>query len=153
MKGRVMKKLLSGILTLSMLASLSPPVFAGENTAEGEAHFDFEASEYEIAEDSGELKIKVIRHGGNSEAADVYFKAADFLASYGNDYEILDEHGSPLEKVYGEKPELSEFVYQDETEELSETDMTEEGSGASEGVSGSDVQDATEKPSDDDQLD
>lgn len=153
MKGRVMKKLLSGILTLSMLASLSPPVFAGENTAEGDAHFDFEASEYEIAEDSGELKIKVIRHGGNSEAADVYFKAADFLASYGNDYEILDEHGSPLEKVYGEKPELSEFVYQDETEELSETDMTEEGSGASEGVSGSDVQDATEKPSDDDQLD
>lgn len=130
---RTARRILSSILTASMFVSLVPPVFAAENTAEGASYFDFEASEYEVAENSGELKIKVIRHGDSSGAADVSFKAADFLADYGNDYDILDENGNPLEKVYGEKPEASEFVYEGGSEESSVPVISEsEGDGGEE---------------------
>lgn len=112
----LMKKILSSVLTACMIASIAPVTFAEEKT-DGPSYFDFEASEYETSENSGELKIKVIRHGGNTGDVNVSFKAADFLSAYGVDYDIIDENGQPIAKVDGEKPDPSEFVYDDGTEE------------------------------------
>ena len=38
-------------------------------------------------------------------------KTADFLSTYGKDYEILDDEGNVLTKVSGVKPDPSVFVY------------------------------------------
>lgn len=113
------KKFVSALLCFSMLLSLAPSCFAAEASANGErSYFDFEATEYEVNENDGELKIKVVRHGDGSAEADVAFKVADFLSSYGEDYEVLDAKGNPLPKVYGEKPSVSDFKYEGDTEEL-----------------------------------
>lgn len=125
---KIFKRVLSVILTVSILSTFAPAVFAEEELVEGNSYFDFEASEYEAHENDGELKIKVIRHGGNVGDVEVSFKAADFISEYGIDYEILDENNKPLEKVSGEKPDVSEFVYDEaeNTDEASETAEPEE---------------------------
>ena len=94
------KRVLSVILAFSMIFTLIPTAFAQEPENSGISYFDFEASEYEVKENAGELKIKVVRHGDGIDAADVAFKVADFLSDYGTDYEVLDEDGNALEKVY-----------------------------------------------------
>lgn len=105
------KKIISGILTLSMIGSFIPSVFAQEEAIEGSSTFDFDATNYSVGENDGEIKIKVMRHGGNAGEVDVSFKAADFLSEYGVDYEIISEDKTPFPKVFGEKPDPSEFVY------------------------------------------
>ena len=113
------KKIISILLCMSMLISLAPTGFASSANADAErSYFDFEASEYEVKENAGELKIKVVRRGEGNAQADVAFKAADFLSSYGEDYEVLDANGNPLDKVYGEKPSVSDFEYEGDTDEL-----------------------------------
>ncbi|MCH5186278.1 MAG: hypothetical protein J1F64_09170, partial [Oscillospiraceae bacterium] len=109
-----LKRLISAVLSLSMIASVLPSAFAKTTDESGGSYFDFEASEYEVNEKDGEIKISIVRRGSGNEEVDVAFKAADFLSEYGVDYDILDEHGEPLEKVYGVKPDVSEFVYQDD---------------------------------------
>ncbi|MDD6188743.1 MAG: S-layer homology domain-containing protein [Clostridiales bacterium] len=121
------KRVLSVILAFSMIFTLIPTAFAQEPENSGISYFDFEASEYEVKENAGELKIKVVRHGDGIDAADVAFKVADFLSDYGTDYEVLDEDGNALEKVYGEKPELSELEYEGEDDSvISAEDFDEE---------------------------
>ena len=110
------KRLLSTVLSVSMLISMLPSAHALETEGDGRSYFDFEASEYEVRENDGELKVKIVRHGEGKEAADVSFKAADFLSAYGTDYDVLGMDGEPLEKVSGEKPDPSEFVYDDDTD-------------------------------------
>ncbi|MCC8161201.1 MAG: S-layer homology domain-containing protein [Oscillospiraceae bacterium] len=124
---KTLKRVLSAALTVSMLASFVPSALAEEEANGLSSYFDFEATEYSANEADGELQIKIVRHGDGNEAADVLFKAADFISDYGNDYVILDSNGEPLEKVYGEKPELSELVYiDDEEDETAETEDSEE---------------------------
>lgn len=97
-------KVLSVILCLSMLLPMTPAVYAADDAAakvSERSYFDFEATEYQVNENDGELKIKIVRHGEGNDEADVAFKAADLLSSYGDDYEILDENGNSLPKVYG----------------------------------------------------
>ena len=54
------KKMVSVILCISMLLSLAPAGFAAEGQDSGErSYFDFEATEYEVNENDGELKIKI----------------------------------------------------------------------------------------------
>ena len=119
-------KVLSVILCLSMLLPMTPAVYAADDAAakvSERSYFDFEATEYQVNENDGELKIKIVRHGEGNDEADVAFKAADLLSSYGDDYEILDENGNSLPKVYGKKPSAADFKYvggDDETDEVSE---------------------------------
>lgn len=119
-------KVLSVILCLSMLLPMTPAVYAADDAAakvSERSYFDFEATEYQINENDGELKIKIVRHGEGNDEADVAFKAADLLSSCGDDYEILDENGNSLPKVYGKKPSAADFKYvgsDDETDEVSE---------------------------------
>ena len=128
------KKFVSVLLCVTMLLSLVPSCFAAEGSSEGDrSYFDFEATEYEVNENDGKLKIKVVRHGDGNAEADVSFKVADFLSSYGEDYVVLDANGDPLSKVYGEKPSVSELTYEGETSEFisvsestSENEETEE---------------------------
>lgn len=129
-----MKRLISLILIASMISSLSPNVYAqdvfeestedavsedgnSENPAyeEGYAYFEFEQEGYDFKEADKKYKIKVIRKGLMEGEVNVAFKAADFLSSYGDDYVILDEEGKPLPKIEGEKPEMSELVYSDDS--------------------------------------
>ncbi len=113
------KKVISALLCVTMLLSLAPATLAAAPSSDGErSYFDFEATEYEVMENDGELKIKVVRHGDGDAEADVAFKIADFLSSYGEDYEVLDADGNPLPKVYGEKPSVSDFKYEGDTEQL-----------------------------------
>ncbi len=127
------KKVISTLLCISMLLSFAPASFASDADANSErSYFDFEATEYEAAENSGELKIKVVRHGEGNAEADVAFKVADFLSSYGEDYEVLDENGNPLPKVYGEKPSVSDFVYEGDTSELVDIENNFSENGQSE---------------------
>lgn len=114
------RRCLSAILTFSMLLSLVPGALAQESGQDGPSYFDFEASEYEVKENAGEIQIKILRHGEGAEAADVSFKAADFLSSYGVDYEVLDEDGNSLDKVSGEKPDVADFVYEGEEDPVDE---------------------------------
>lgn len=134
-------KVLSVILCLSMLLPMTPAVYAADVTAKdsGRSYFDFEATEYQVNENDGELKIKIVRHGEGNDEADVAFKAADLLSSYGDDYEILDKNGEPLSKVYGKKPSASDFKYDggdDDTDEVPE--VPENGA--------EDVKDTEEQP-------
>ena len=96
-----------------MLASSVSFVYADEPS--GASYFDFEYSNYDVNENDGELKVKIKRYGSSATSADVAFKAADFLSTYGEDYEILDDEGNTLEKVSGVKPDPSEFVYDEST--------------------------------------
>ena len=82
------KRIVSAALCISMLVSLVPYCFAAETntTADGErSYFDFDASEYEVRENDGSLKVKIVRRGGGNAEADVSLKAADLLSSYGDD--------------------------------------------------------------------
>ncbi len=115
---RYAKRILSAILCLSMFASFVPVSLAQEISGDGMSYFDFEASEYEVKENAGELKIKIVRHGDGSQEADVTFKIADFLSNYGSDYFVLDENGNMLEKVYGEKPNVADFKYEGDGDDI-----------------------------------
>ena len=106
---RKLKRIASAAMAAVMLASSVSFVYADEPS--GASYFDFEYANYDVNENDGELKIKVKRYGSAAKSADVAIKAADFLSTYGKDYEILDEDGKPLEKVSGVKPDPSEFVY------------------------------------------
>ncbi len=112
------RRFLSALLCLSMLASFLPVGYAMESGDDGTSYFDFEASEYEVNEDAGEIRIKIVRHGDGNDEADVSFKVADFLSDYGMDYVILDEKGDFLEKVYGEKPDVSELSLDGEDDDV-----------------------------------
>lgn len=108
------KRIVSAALCISMLVSLVPYCFAAEANADtsGErSYFDFDASEYEVRENDGSLKVKIVRRGGGNAEADVSLKAADLLSSYGDDYEMLDSRGKAYEKVLGKKPSASDFEY------------------------------------------
>lgn len=133
------KRILSFILAFSMVFSMLPTAFAFDNTNGELSFFDFEASEYEVKENAGEIKIKIVRHGDGNDAADVSFKVADFLSTYGEDYEVVDENGDVLEKVYGKKPDIltfdgeddsvissSDFIEEEITEEINEKPIIEE---------------------------
>ena len=119
------KRILSLILALSMFLSMLPSAFAEDNSADGISYFDFEASEYEVKENAGELRIKIVRHGNGNDAAGVAFKVADFLSDYGTDYVVLGEDGNELEKVYGEKPDISELEYDGNEGVISVDDKSE----------------------------
>ena len=74
------KRIVSAALCISMLVSLVPYCFAAEANADtsGErSYFDFDASEYEVRENDGSLKVKIVRRGGGNAEADVSLKAAD----------------------------------------------------------------------------
>lgn len=52
---------------MSMLLSFAPSCFAAAEDNGERSYFDFDATEYEVKENAGELKIKIVRHGdGNS---------------------------------------------------------------------------------------
>ncbi len=106
---RKLKKMISAAMSAVMLISSVSFTYAEESS--GLSYFDFEYANYDVNENDGELKVKIKRYGSSAESADVAFKAADFLSTYGKDYEILDEDGNVLEKVSGVKPDPSEFVY------------------------------------------
>lgn len=122
---KLFKKTISAILCAGMILSLMPDSFAYKSDNGGRSYFDFEASEYEVGENDGELKIKIVRHGEGNSEADVAFKAADFISSYGDDYEILDEDGNVLDKIYGEKPSLSDIEYDGDGSGISDLIGTE----------------------------
>ncbi len=104
-----LKRTISSALSAVMLVSSVTFIHAEE--ASSTSYFDFEYGNYDVKENEGELKVKVKRYGSAAEPAEVAFKAADFLSTYSEDYEILDEEGNVLEKVSGIKPDPSEFVY------------------------------------------
>ena len=106
---RKLKKMISAAMSAVMLISSVSFTYAEEPS--GPSYFDFEYANYDVNENGGELKVKIKRYGSTAESADVAFKAADFLSTYGKDYEILDEDGNVLEKVSGVKLDPSEFVY------------------------------------------
>ena len=107
------KRLLSLFLAVMMLATVLPSAaFAGETTV-GESYFDFESSEYLAGETDGTLEIRVYRHGSTEGAVNVAVKAADFLSTYGVDYELLID-GEPMAAVEGATVDPSQFVYQEE---------------------------------------
>ncbi len=76
---------------------------AEDNPAEdtGESVFNFTAAKYVMSEADESYEIKVERIGNADAAADVVFKAVDVFAVYGEDYSILDENGTVLEKTAG----------------------------------------------------
>ena len=72
---------------------------------------DFSATEYSFEECDGTANVTVKRYGDTSIETKVSFKAADLISTYGEDYVILDADGNPFDKVYGVKPDISDFLY------------------------------------------
>ncbi len=108
-----LKRAISAAMSAVMLFSSVTFIRAEETT--GESYFDFQYGNYDVHESEGTLKVKIIRHGDASAEADVALKAADFLSTYGEDYEILDEDGKALKKKEGVKPDPSDFTYDEST--------------------------------------
>lgn len=104
------KRLLSALLCISTISTFVPVSFAHDTDAG--SYFDFDSSEYSVSENGGNLTVKIIRHGDGIGEADIMFKAADFISTYGTDYVILDDNGTPVDKVYGEKPNISDLTAQ-----------------------------------------
>lgn len=127
---RSWKRVMSVILTFCMLVSMLPTgaLALEPEVAQGQSYFDFEATEYETDEDHGEMKVKIVRHGAGATEAQVALKVVDFLAEYGQDYEVLLEDGTPMAPVEGTKVDPSQFTYGDETdvEEAAVTADTEQ---------------------------
>ncbi|MCI5604232.1 MAG: S-layer homology domain-containing protein [Clostridia bacterium] len=103
------KRMLSAILAASMLASTGVSVFAKEPLVSGNAEISFSAAKYNVVENEGEYKVKVVRKGGNDRSVAVVFKTADFMAVYGEDYVVLDEYGDELPLQDGISPDASDF--------------------------------------------
>lgn len=103
------KRLLSAILAASMLASTATSVFAKAPLVSGSAEISFSAAKYNVAENEGKYKVKIVRKGGNDRSVAVAFKAADFMAVYGEDYVVLDEYGDELPLQDGISPDASDF--------------------------------------------
>jgi len=114
---RLWRRIISVVLCFCICLNLVPVGLAVGTEEASESYFDFEASEYEAKENQDELKVKIVRHGEGDAAATVAIKAADFLSTYGEDYVILDDKGEQFEKVEGEKPDVSDFVYDEGDEE------------------------------------
>ncbi|MBO4415932.1 MAG: hypothetical protein J5824_08145, partial [Lachnospiraceae bacterium] len=107
------KRLLSILLAAVMIIGAFPlQAFATEIPA-GESYFDFESSEYLTDEDEGTYEIKIYRHGSTDGEVNVAIKAADFLSTYGVDYEILID-GVPFTAVDGNVIDPSQFTYQED---------------------------------------
>ena len=113
-----------------MLFTLIPAGAVEPETAydAGESTFDFEAAKYSVKENEGEISVKILRRGDANAPVNVAVKAADFLAEYGRDYEILLD-GEAFSAQKGEIVDPSMFTFDSgqpvgETEE-SRTEATE----------------------------
>ncbi len=93
---------------------------------------DFSATEYSFEEGNNTVNVTLRRYGDTSIETTVAFKSADFISSYGEDYVILDADGNPFEKVFGIKPDISDFSYSDNLK-TENTDGALYGSGAEDG--------------------
>ncbi len=76
--------------------------------------FDFGASDYAFNENDATGSFKIKRSGDGDRAARISFKAADLLAEYGVDYEILDSKGKPFAKTEGFKPDPKDFTFEED---------------------------------------
>lgn len=120
-----LKRLLSGLLAVSMLASVAPAALAKEQAVSGASEISFSAAKYNVSENDGKIKIKIVRKGGNDRSVEVAFKTADFTAEYGMDYIVFDEDGNELPMADGITPSESEFIETRGKSVLSETDKEE----------------------------
>ena len=85
------KRSFSFLLAFCIIFSLTPAEAYGNAGAyaEGESYFDFDAADYTVREDEKSLRVKIRRYGKGGAPANVVVKVADFLSTYGEDYEIL----------------------------------------------------------------
>ncbi|MBR0280818.1 MAG: hypothetical protein IJQ81_04395, partial [Oscillibacter sp.] len=106
------KRGFSFLMSLCMLFTLVPAGAAETGTAydAGESCFDFEAANYSVKENEGEISVKILRQGDANAPVNVAVKAADFLAEYGRDYEILLD-GEALSAQKGEIVDPSMFTF------------------------------------------
>ena len=103
------KRGFSFLLSLCMLFTLIPAGAADAADA-GESVFDFEAAKYSVKENEGGISVKIVRQGDTNAPVNVAVKAADFLAEYGKDYEVLLD-GKPLSAQKGEVIDPSMFTF------------------------------------------
>jgi hypothetical protein len=75
----------------------------------GTSEISFSAAKYDVAENEGSYAVKVKRQGGNDRPVSVLFKTADFMASYGEDYIVLDGEGNELPLSDGIAPAPEDF--------------------------------------------
>ena len=73
----------------------------GNGTTGEAAVFNFSAAKYVVSEADDSYEITVERQGAADMPSDVVFKAVDVFAVYGEDYAIVDENGTVLEKTKG----------------------------------------------------
>ncbi|MGN0107323.1 MAG: S-layer homology domain-containing protein [Hominilimicola sp.] len=104
------KRILSAVIAASMLASTSTAVFAKVPLETGASEIAFSAAKYNVAENEGKYKVKVMRSGGNDRKVSVAFKTADFMAVYGEDYVVLNEDGSEIPVTEGISPDAEDFT-------------------------------------------
>ena len=121
------KRSFSFLMSLCMLFTLIPAGAVEPETAydAGESTFDFEAAKYSVKENEGEISVKILRRGDANAPVNVALKAADFLAEYGRDYEILLD-GEAFSAQKGEIVDPSMFTFDSgqpvgETEAVTET--------------------------------
>ena len=103
------KRILSAVIAASMLASTSTAVFAKAPLVTGASEIAFSAAKYNVAEDEGKYKVKIVRSGGNERKVSVAFETADFMAVYGEDYVVLNEDGSEIPVTEGISPDAEDF--------------------------------------------
>lgn len=110
---KLWKKLLAMVLVAAEVAALLPAsVLAADSEERTDgACFDFEEVSYSVPENGGILEIPVTRYGEELGAAEVSWRAADFLSEYGTDYVILNEDGTPCTRLEGTKADPSEISF------------------------------------------
>ena len=107
---KIAKRLVAFLMAATLLVTAVPAL--AEEFPVGEGYFDFESSEYLSNEKDETLEIKVYRHGSTDGNVDVSIKAADFLSTYSEDYEILID-GRKMKAVEGKVIDPKEFVYEE----------------------------------------
>lgn len=121
---KVFRKLTASVLVCSIMLPFSITAFA-DSADNGQAStFDFSASDYAFNESDGAVKIKLVRKGSGDGAARVTFKAADMLSTYGEDYEILDSKGKTFKKVEGFVPDVNDFTFSENGEDIQLSEET-----------------------------
>ena len=121
---KVFRKLTASVLVCSIMLPFSITAFA-DSADNGQAStFDFSASDYAFYESDGAVKIKLVRKGSGDGAARVTFKAADMLSTYGADYEILDSKGKTFKKVEGFVPDVNDFTFSENGEDIQLSEET-----------------------------
>ena len=121
---KVFRKLTASVLVCSIMLPFSITAFA-DSADNGQAStFDFSASDYAFNESDGAVKIKLVRKGSGDGAARVTFKAADMLSTYGADYEILDSKGKTFKKVEGFVPDVNDFTFSENGEDIQLSEET-----------------------------